>query len=112
MRINRTNALRFWEQCYGNNDYAEDFNGNLMYKHAYGDANYYIVEYGERIYCGWNIHHILPKLRGGTNAQNNLLCTNIITNECAADKITYWIDNKRYQVRRVLGTHEYEIVEL
>lgn len=112
MKINRSNAIELWEEFYGDREYVEDFHGNLMYKHAYGDDNYYIVEYGERIYCGWNLHHILPKIRGGSNAKSNLICTNIITNECAADKITYWIDDSLYQVRRIFGTHEYEIVEL
>ena len=112
MRINRSNAIKLWEEVYGNKEYIDDFHGNLMYKHAYGDSDYYIVEHGKRIYCGWNVHHILPIKHGGSNTRNNLICTNIYTNECAADKITYWIDDTLYQVRKIFGTHEYEIVEL
>ena len=26
MKINKYNALQFWEECYGNKQYAEDFN--------------------------------------------------------------------------------------
>ena len=73
-------ALRVFSLCGG-------LRRGLMYRDAYGDPNYYIVRNGERIYCGWNIHHILPLARGGTDSSDNLICTNIITNELAADKI-------------------------
>ena len=112
MKITRGNAMRFWEACYGNARYAEDFHGNLMCKEGYGDTEFYIVERGRKIYCGWNIHHILPAAHGGTNAKVNLLCTNIITNEEAEDKITFWIDNILYQVHRIPETKEYEIIKI
>ena len=37
MKINKYNALRFWEECYGSKQYAEDFHGNLMCKDGYGN---------------------------------------------------------------------------
>ena len=80
MKINKCNALRFWEECYGSKQYAEDFHGNLMCKDGYGNNNFSVNYYGQEIYCGWNIHHILPSACGGTNAKSNLLCTNIATN--------------------------------
>jgi len=100
MKINRKNALKLWEKCFGSKLYAEDFHGYLMCRDGYGDPDYYIYSNGERIYCGWNIHHIMPKAWGGTNAQSNLLCTNIATNEEAGDRITFWIDDSLYQVQR------------
>ena len=63
-----------------------------MCREGYGDPDYYVCDGKERIYCGWNIHHILPKTCGGTNAISNLICTNIATNDESADKITFWID--------------------
>lgn len=111
MEINRENAMRFWEECYGNKLYAEDFHGNPMHKHAYGDKRAAIVSFGIK-YCGWNIHHILPLALGGTNAKSNLLCTNIKTNEEAADKITFWIDDSCYQVKRIRGTNRHEIIKI
>ena len=66
---------------------------------------FFIKEDGEAIYCGWNIHHILPKNCGGTNAISNLTCTNIATNDEAADKITFWIDDCLYQVQRTCDGH-------
>ncbi len=106
MKINRKNAMRLWKICYGNSRYAEDFHGNLMCKDGYGDSDYYVYDNGKRIYCGWNLHHILPKAAGGTNAVDNLLCTNIATNEEAADKITFWIDDCLYQVKRTEYGHD------
>ena len=44
MKITRGNAMRFWEECYGNARYVEDFHGNLMCKEGYGDTEFYIVE--------------------------------------------------------------------
>lgn len=69
MKINKYNALRFWEECYGSKQYAEDFHGNLMCKDGYGNNNFSVNYYGQEIYCGWNIHHILPSACGGTNAK-------------------------------------------
>ena len=105
MKINRKNALKLWESCYGNKLYAEDFHGYLMCRDGYGNPDYYVYSNGERIYCGWNIHHILPKALGGTNAQANLLCTNIATNEEAGDRITFWIDDCLYQEQRCDAGH-------
>ena len=54
MKINKYNALRFWEECYGSKQYAEDFHGNLMCKDGYGNNNFSVNYYGQEIYCGWN----------------------------------------------------------
>lgn len=97
--------------CYGEAMYAEDFHGNLMCRNGYGNPNYYIIEDGERIYCGWNLHHILPRAFGGSNAISNLHCTNIATNEAAGDRITFWIDGCLHLVQK-RNNVEYEIVEL
>ena len=110
MKINKKNALKLWESYYGNRQYAEDFHGNLMCRAGYGDPNCFVLRMGERIYCGWNIHHILPKAQGGTDAQPNLLCTNIATNEEAGDRITFWIDDCLYQVQRC--ENGYDIFQL
>lgn len=106
MKINRKNAMRLWEMCFGDDAFAEDFHGYLMCKNGYGNPDYYIEKNHERIYCGWNVHHILPKASGGTNAIANLICTNIATNEKAADKITFWIDDCLYQVQKSEGGHD------
>lgn len=113
MKLNKTNALLLWEKRYGNLQFAKDFHGYCMCRDAYGDPDYFVYDYyGRKIYCGWNLHHILPKTHGGTNAAVNLLCTNILTNEAAANKITYWIDDTLYQVKKIYGSGNYKIVPL
>lgn len=112
MQINRENALRLWQECYGYACIARDFHGNLMHRDAYGRPGVRVFD-GERfVRAGWNIHHILPLACGGTNERHNLMCTNIDTNEMAGDKTTYWIDDCLYQVQRIPGTREYQIVKL
>ena len=112
MKINRTNAMQLWDEFFGDVEFAEDFHGNLMCRSAYGDPDYFVRRHGQAIYCGCNIHHTLPRTHGGTNAVENLICTNILTNESAADKITYWIDDSLYQVQRIFGSHRHQIVRL
>ena len=112
MKINKEMALKLWQERYGYNQFAEDFHGNLMCRDGYGDPDYHTRYYGETVYCGWNIHHILPLKRGGNNCKENLICTNIATNEAAADRITYWIDGCLYQVKKASDKPSYMIVRL
>ena len=83
-----------------------------MCKDGYGNNNFSVNYYGQEIYCGWNIHHVLPSTCGGTNAKSNLLCTNIATNEEAGDRITFWIGESLYQVKRIYGTRDHEIIRI
>ena len=112
MKIYKATALRLWKECYGNKQFVEDFHGNLMCREGYGNEMFYVNSWGKKIYCGWNIHHILPLSCGGTNEKYNLICTNIYTNAETEDRITYWIDNCLYQVQRIYGTRKYRIVKL
>lgn len=113
MKINAETAMRLWTEHYGSAYFARDFHGRMMCRDDYGTSHrYYLGDRGERISCGWNIHHILPVACGGTDEKHNLICTSIATNEAAGDKITYRIDDALYQVRRIRGTREHEIVKL
>lgn len=44
MKINKKNALRLWEMCFGDDKYAEDFHGYLMCRDGYGNPDYFIRE--------------------------------------------------------------------
>jgi hypothetical protein len=59
-----------------------------------------------------NTTNALPVANGGTDEKSNLLCTNIITNEEAEDRITFWIDDCCYQVKRIPETSNYHIVQI
>lgn len=115
MKIGKATALQFWDERYGSRKWVEDFDGGLMYRDAYNNrevwavrtfgnqyalsTNGYFVSDNQKIYCGWNLHHILPKANGGTNTKDNLICTNMITNDEAEDKTTFWINDRNYQVQ-------------
>ena len=111
MKINQKNALKIWIERYGDSLIEEDFDGGIMYRDAYGDENAWICINNEILYCGWNLHHILPISNGGTNDKGNLECTNIVTNERAGNKTTFIIDGTKYQVKKVKGSRcKYQIV--
>lgn len=46
------------------------------------------------------------QINTATNAISNLICTNIATNDEAADKITFWIDDCLYQVKKTEDGHD------
>lgn len=112
VKLSKANAMRLWEKHYGSARYAEDFHGYYMCREAYGDVDSYVMDHGERIYCGWNLHHILPAALGGTDDESNLVCTSINTNRAAGEKTTYWIDDCLYQVHRSKAEHDYQIIRL
>lgn len=113
MRINRDLAMKIWNEYFGTKKYATDFHGNYMCRNAYGERDYFEYDaYGNKVYCGWNVHHILPKAVGGTDAMNNLLPVNIYTNDIAEDKTTFNIDGVCYQVKKIYGKHEYNIYKI
>ena len=56
-------AKKVWENYFGDKDKGTDYRGNLICKAAYNDEN---SEYG------WDIDHVNPKSRGGSNNIKNL----------------------------------------
>lgn len=62
---------------------------------------------------GWDVDHVLPRSRGGTNALGNLKCINIISNRNKNNKTTWKDDEKMYQVRKVkFKPKTYEVIEI
>ena len=49
-------------------------------------------DYNKNKDTGWNIDHILALSKGGSNAKENLQCTNIVTNHVKGCE-TEWTDN-------------------
>jgi len=61
--IDHDKAMKKWMVELGKGQDAKDYKGRLIKKAAYGDR------YSQ---YGWEIHHIKPKSKGGTDALDNL----------------------------------------
>lgn len=92
MKINQTNALKLWEERYGNAHDIKDYTGRTIQKAHYGNND---------IMYGWNINHKLPTSKGGSNSKLNLEIASIYVNSIAEDKTTYQIDDNTYQIKEV-----------
>ena len=95
MKITEETAKKFFKELYPSG-IGYDFAGRKMVLDGYG-----II---------WNIDHILPISKGGTDDKGNLQCTNKTTNSNKAD-CTTWNDNgKTWQIRRVKGNRKKHVV--
>ena len=70
MKINEKNAKNLFMRLFHSGE-GKDYAGRLMLCSEYGNNS---SSYG------WNIDHILPREKNGSNEIVNLQCTNIITN--------------------------------
>jgi hypothetical protein len=68
--LDHKKAMKIWEQINGKATEARDHRNRLMHKAAYGQPS-------SRF--GWDIHHIIPKNRGGTDTFGNLQIVHVIT---------------------------------
>jgi|SRR5690554_2715616 len=104
MEINKTNAMKLWNERYGKQTQkTSDFSGRIMTKGQYGHTN---------SKTGWTIDHRQPLSKGGSNAKCNLEIVNHETNAEKANDITFTANGKQFQVQKDSGNGCYKIVEL
>ena len=72
MSIDHENAMKLWDRKFEKATRAKDYRGRIIDKAAYGDTGFKF---------GWNVHHKMPKSRGGTNAFENLVIVHIQTHD-------------------------------
>ncbi len=97
MKINKQNAMKLWRIRYGDNNDVCDYAGRPMF----------FLDYNNReSKYGWNIDHILPQDRNGTDDIENLIICNIKTNDEKANKTTFTANNKKFQVKKFDGNYE------
>ena len=96
MKINKQNAMKLWRERYGDNNDVCDYAGRPMFFLHYNDR--------ESKY-GWNIDHILPQDRNGTDDVDNLIICNIQTNDEKANKTTFEANHKKFQVKKIEGKY-------
>lgn len=102
MKINKENALRLWDIIYGEKDLAQDCFGTYIYREDFNDYTTKRLwkEDQNHYYFGWNIDHILPTSKGGTDDNNNLEIMHFKNNQMKSDKIVFHINEKTYEVYR------------
>lgn len=89
--------MSFWEKEFGDVEEAKDFAGRKILKCAYGQTNSRFV---------WDIDHILPLSKGGTDTDDNKQIVHVVTNDEKADKTTFIIDDVIYQVQKTSKSDE------
>lgn len=106
MEINTKNALKLWEKRNGTAKTITDFTGRYIYKDDYNDRETLRVweKDGKKYNFGWNIHHIQPLAKGGSNDEQNLEIVCMTTNDEAEDKTTFKANGVNYQVKKIKGS--------
>lgn len=89
VKIKQEQTKDVWQRIFGNKQSAKDFCGREIRKDKREDSKY-----------GWNVDHIMPQSKGGTNTQSNLQIVHKTTNAEKGDKITFLANGKTYQVRK------------
>lgn len=89
--------MSFWEKEFGNVEEAVDFANRLIKKCAYGQVN---SRYG------WDIDHIKPLSKGGSDTDDNKQIVHVVTNDEKSDKNTFVIDGSTYQVQKTSKSDE------
>ena len=85
--------MSFWEKEFGDVQEAYDFVGRKILRGSFGQQ-------GSKY--GWDIDHIQPLSKGGTDNEENKQIVHIITNDEKADKTTFIsdYDGQTYQVQK------------
>lgn len=84
--------MNLWNETYGTAESATDYTGRKIYRVAYGDDN---SKYG------WDIDHIRPRSKGGSNKKCNLEICHVTTNDEKGDSFPHWVANgKRFKAKR------------
>ena len=101
MSIDENLLKRLWIKRYGNNQWAKDCYGYWINFYDHGrDCRKRTTPDGRLEDCGWEIDHILPESRGGTDYESNLEFVYHVCNEKKSDKTVYELANGRvYEVR-------------
>ena len=97
-----TNAdKQFWKHEFGDSLVGYDFAGQEV---RFGSHNQRGSQYG------WDRDHILPLSKGGKDNFANLQIVNMATNAERANKMTFWIDETLYQVKKVTNLYDDDII--
>ena len=101
MSIDENLLKRLWVKRYGNTQWAKDCYGYWINFYDHGrDCRKRATPDGRLEDCGWEIDHILPESRGGSDNEYNLEFVYHVCNEKKSDKTVYELANGRiFEVR-------------
>ncbi|WP_051630120.1 HNH endonuclease domain-containing protein [Mycoplasma simbae] len=104
MFINQEKAKTLWRERYGDRNEIRDYVGRLIRFNEYGTNSPY----------AWDIDHLFPESKGGTDRKENLLICHVLTNDNKADK-TAWKEKyndgkyRYFQIKKKKGSSMYQI---
>jgi hypothetical protein len=87
----QTSWEKLWENEFGDSQEGLDFSGRKVKKNKY---NVMGSEYG------WDVDHILPLSKEGSNSISNQQIVNVLTNDEKNNRLTFEANGKIFQVRK------------
>jgi hypothetical protein len=119
VKINTKHALELWHEIFRDKEYERDFACSPICRSHYNDRNATTVfEFNDgkktheiNYYTGWNLHHVLPLSKGGTDDAENLDIVNIRNHDLIGDKTSFVIDGTTYQVVREKGNRKSHFIK-
>lgn len=102
MAIDENMLKKLWIKRNGNSPWARDCYGVWIYYYDHGrDCKKRTTPDGRLEDCGWEIDHIFPEAKGGSDNEANLEFVYHVYNEAKSDKMVYELPNgKIYEVRK------------
>ena len=91
MKISEKNAKKLFLEFYPDG-IGFDYAGRKMILDNYGKDN---------LDTGWNIDHVIPLSKGGTNQKENLQCTNCKTNRIKGNQIEWKDENMNFKLTKL-----------
>ena len=106
--MTKEDALKIWDDVFGNTKWAMDCFGTYMYRDDYGDTETMRIRPdgdGKKYSYGWEIDHIRPKSNfsneSEANIMNNYEPMHWINNRDKADNYPHFeIEGKQYKIVR------------
>ncbi len=89
--MDKSIALKLWEEKYGNREYVYDYAAQKIVKEDFeNEASSY----------SWTVDFIKPLISGGLNQSQNMMICSALTKKLRADKSSFRIANAFFEVRK------------
>lgn len=89
--MDKSIALKLWEEKYGNREYVYDYAAQKIVKEDFEN---------ESSSYSWTIDFIKPLISGGLNQSQNIMICSVLTKKLRLDKSSFRIANAFFEVRK------------